>query len=358
MRLGIVIGRFQPVHRQHMEQLIAPALEECDKVLFILGSSLKARDTKNPFLWQDRELMIENAIMEHYGLDHWRSHKIEFECIPVKDYPYSNVRWQLAVQQAVNHEIEDRGWEPEEIVLYGTKKDNSSYYLDLFPHWKSAVKPVVKNELGSTLIRDAWLRGDLDSVAAHLSESTYRYLKKVSTTNEGDYLLTAYEFEKDYKSQFKGSPYPVIHHTVDNIVLWRGSVLLVKRRFHPGKGLWALPGGFIKPDERLVDAAYREMAEETHISLLTNDRSRTLTMDHSWIKASHGFDDPERSRRGRTITQAFLWVVPDWFEINTRHDDDAAATKFFPLNEVLEDMNYDLFEDHQAIIAHLVLSLR
>ncbi|RLF08857.1 MAG: hypothetical protein DRJ62_07785 [Thermoprotei archaeon] len=46
-----------------------------------------------------------------------------------------------------------------------------------------------------------------------------------------------------------------------------GKVLLVKRRFEPDKGLWALPGGLVKLGEKVRDAAVREIEEETGIKI-------------------------------------------------------------------------------------------
>ncbi len=42
-------------------------------------------------------------------------------------------------------------------------------------------------------------------------------------------------------------------------------VLLVRRGSEPGKGKWALPGGLVKPGERVEEAAVREVEEETGI---------------------------------------------------------------------------------------------
>ena len=51
--------------------------------------------------------------------------------------------------------------------------------------------------------------------------------------------------------------------TADSVVTHRASVLLIKRGGNIGKGLWALPGGFLEPREQFYAAALRELAEET-----------------------------------------------------------------------------------------------
>lgn len=52
------------------------------------------------------------------------------------------------------------------------------------------------------------------------------------------------------------------------LVINDGAVLLVKRRYEPYAGLWALPGGHVEPGETTVDAVRREVHEETGITLL------------------------------------------------------------------------------------------
>jgi 8-oxo-dGTP diphosphatase len=51
------------------------------------------------------------------------------------------------------------------------------------------------------------------------------------------------------------------------VVLRRGEVLLVKRRFPPNKGKWALPGGLVELGEVVQDAAVREVEEETGLKV-------------------------------------------------------------------------------------------
>lgn len=54
---------------------------------------------------------------------------------------------------------------------------------------------------------------------------------------------------------------------VSALVLHGGRVLLIKRRCEPDKGLWALPGGLVNLGEKVVDAAVREIFEETGIKI-------------------------------------------------------------------------------------------
>lgn len=54
---------------------------------------------------------------------------------------------------------------------------------------------------------------------------------------------------------------------VGGIIKWKDYVVLVKRKFNPNKGLWAIPGGHLKLGERAADGALRECHEETGLRL-------------------------------------------------------------------------------------------
>ncbi len=92
--------------------------------------------------------------------------------------------------------------------------------------------------------------------------------------------------------------------TVDLVILTvrnsRLKVLLVQRGNEPYKGKWALPGGFLQPDEDLEDAARRELHEETAL----DGRRFQLAQLRTYAA-------PGRDPRGRVLTVAYLAVAPD-----------------------------------------------
>ena len=81
--------------------------------------------------------------------------------------------------------------------------------------------------------------------------------------------------------------------TVDIIIPTSDGIVLVKRAREPYKGMWALPGGFVRYGERLEDAAMREAEEETGLKV----KLRKLVGVYS---------DPSRDPRGHIVSVCFL----------------------------------------------------
>ena len=111
--------------------------------------------------------------------------------------------------------------------------------------------------------------------------------------------------------------------------------LMVRRRSPPYRGKWALPGGFVEEDEGLVDAAKRELGEETGL-----DDVRV----HLEQLATYG--DPGRDPRGRIVSVVHLAFGPELPE--PRAGDDAAAARWRPVDELLSSR---LAFDHGRILA-------
>ena len=135
------------------------------------------------------------------------------------------------------------------------------------------------------------------------------------------------------------SQHPPVAVTVDLVVLTvrddRLQALTVRRGEEPFKGEWALPGGFLKPEEDLVTAAERELLEETGVA---SDRF------HLEQLASYG--DPHRDPRMRTVTVAYVALAAD-LPAPTAGSDAAEAT-WQPVGELLDGGS--LAFDHATIL--------
>jgi 8-oxo-dGTP diphosphatase len=115
--------------------------------------------------------------------------------------------------------------------------------------------------------------------------------------------------------------YPRPALTVDVAIVTREArprVLLIRRKKDPFAGSWALPGGFVDENERLVDAARRELVEET--GLTVSDMEQVYTAG-----------DPGRDPRGWTLSVVFLAQV-DPTVLNPVAADDASEVGWFTLD--------------------------
>ncbi|MCY3562015.1 MAG: NUDIX domain-containing protein [bacterium] len=122
-------------------------------------------------------------------------------------------------------------------------------------------------------------------------------------------------------------------------------VLLIQRGQPPYEGAWALPGGFVQPEEDLADAAARELAEETGIEA---DRARLLQLG--------AYGRPGRDPRMRVVTVAYGAVVAR-LEQAPRGGGDAAHAELVAVADVQSD-RLRLAFDHRLIVDDAVARLR
>lgn len=326
--LAVFIGRFEPFHIAH-KAVVDEALRKANKVAIIIGSANAPRSHRNPFTYEERERMIRDA---------YPAGSERIITVPMEDTLYNDEKWVKDVQAAVLDAFTQAygAWHPlARIALIGHSKDNSSFYLKLFPQWKS-IGVANQDGVSATDIReDYFSRGNVRK--AVLPDSTYGFLMEFGSTEDYANIRDEYEFVATYKRQWANSPFPPTFVTVDAVVVQSGHVLLVQRGARPGKGLWALPGGFLNQDEWIEDAVLRELKEETKIKV-------PLPVLRGNIVNSRVFDNPHRSSRGRTITHTYLIHLPADTELpRVKGSDDAAKARWIPLAEVKRSM---MFEDH------------
>lgn len=343
-KYGVYIGRFQPFHNGHYAML-QQILLQAEKVIIVLGSARSASTIKNPWSTEQRREMIMAALTPEEAQ--------RVLITEVRDHYYNEHLWLAEVIQAVAAIADDEVSEAD-ITLFGYEKDDSSYYLNRFPQWK--YEEIVTNKpIDATDIRALLFGGSKHCPLEwtnNLPKPVSNWIERWSVqwgvqTPEYEGLVDAYQHIAEYRARWKAPekvPFPVTFNTVDCVVIKSGHILLVERGFNPGKGLLALPGGFLNPKERLFDAALRELKEETRIVLAKK------TLEES-LKDSKVFDHPERSLRGRTITHAFFIDLGIGQLPIVRGGDDAAKAMWMPLHRVYESQD-KFFEDHFHIIEY------
>ena len=118
----------------------------------------------------------------------------------------------------------------------------------------------------------------------------------------------------------------------------RLEVLLIRMKRAPFEGRWALPGGRIRADETVEEAAARELSEKTGLAGV-------------YLEQLHTFSDPHRDPGGRCISVAHLALIPPTTELRTT--DKYSAIGWWPA-----DRPPPLAFDHRALCAHAVRALR
>ena len=149
-----------------------------------------------------------------------------------------------------------------------------------------------------------------------------------------------------YKKQYASLPYAPVFVTTDAVVICSGHVLMIKRRSEPGKGLWAMPGGFLNAstDRSVQDAMIRELREETGIKV-------PAPVLIGSIVRSKVFDAIDRSARGRTITHCFRIDLPNGDLPKVKGMDDAEKAQWIPISELDSSV---CFEDHYEILTTMI----
>lgn len=325
----ILIGRFEPFHDAHL-RLVHRATPLCRQLILIVGSANQPRTYKNPFTFAERYAMIKAATG---GLN------VQIQIEPNIDTIYNDQAWAVRVQAIVAKHTKPG----EKIGIIGHKKDPSSFYLDMFPQWGfegvELLEPLDASEIRNLYFKSNANRGFIRNV---VPAPVYDFLEGFIATEEYRQVIREREFLIENAKQYASLKYPPIFVTADALVIQSGHVLMIKRRAEPGKGLWALPGGYVNAytDKTVEDAMLRELREETGIKV-------PLAVLRGSIVETRVFDAIDRSPRGRIITHTSKIVLPDGPLPRVKGDDDAEKARFRPAAEIKSE---ETFEDHYEMV--------
>jgi bifunctional NMN adenylyltransferase/nudix hydrolase len=431
--VAVYIGRFNPFHLGHAYVLEA-ALKTSKLVIVLVGSAGQARSLKNPFTFAEREQMISSWFVTGNNDQHGDLIILPLQDHPYNDTKWIE-SVQDKVRGAMTKYCISRDIILTDVTLTGSNRDESTWYLSSFPQWKSELQPEysradIATKVSATSVREIMygsssaapdllpfakaivgtsmkaiadnaplkdVRAAIDGAVAELLDelrrvkavpplsaaealkvlrlkvptSTAQFIERFMTTDECALLRREWDFVRAYKAAWSVAPYAPIFVTTDAVLVQSGHVLVIVRGAFPGEGLWALPGGFLDPNERLVTCAVREVMEETGIKLAEGKRADEITkaMLLGSIKDEKNFDKPDRSSRGRTVTTAFLMQLDDTKPLakvkgmnaplhETGGEVVVETRKAFwlPISEALRRTDM-WFEDHHAILETMVARL-
>lgn len=369
-RLGVFVGRFQPFHEGHLH-VVQSALERIDHLLILVGSANAPRGMVNTFTVSERIDMIRASLSPQQS--------VRVTLMGLEDSKDSNDEWVASVKHAA-HQVwgEQYGDLPARVTLVGHSKDHSSYYLRLFPEWDSLDVPGVAGNdgrvLSATPLREqllgslrfwfdfldqdpdvkkgafiaqavdrarpaalAWL----DSRPAGVIPATLDLLRGYVESAAFEDPCREAAYAAHFRYAWRHSPYAPMFVTADPVLFHGDHVLMIRRADYPGRGQWALPGGFVEADEPIYEACLRELAEETALGLSADElHDRRFFYKH--------YDNPRRSVRGRVITHAYgFFLDPALPRPSARFNDESMDMDWVHINDLRRDQS---FEDHYNIV--------
>jgi bifunctional NMN adenylyltransferase/nudix hydrolase len=343
--VGLYIGRFNPPHLGHESILFEMLHHRLDTIIVAIGGATGARTFKNPWNFAERSIMINLAFeavkerMKKISSPSFEMPNTKLRIIGIPDY-ISDYRWQ----QDIRVRVEGITTPNDNISIYGYEKDSSSYYLKLFPEW-NFVGVNAQYLLDATTVREKIYKNEFNKEAQPneyndmqmVSGGVLNFINGWVESDEFNQLRREWEFINTYKRQFEGLKHKPVFITVDALFVTRKKeVVLIERKEYPGLGTLAMPGGFVYPDLTLRQSLNRILEKKLGIDIGDIKHTRLEVIDN-----------PDRSLRGRTITNVFV------FE-NFKYDGMLRGEpNYYPIGN-LGMYRQQMFEDHFMIIDHLM----
>jgi bifunctional NMN adenylyltransferase/nudix hydrolase len=283
--------------------------------------------------------MIQASLVDYNMLDD------KVKILPMSDSDYNFKEWIDRFQKTVfmgQFSLSD------EYFIIGHDRDYTSYYLAELGFKTDLIQHAFKKDLSATKVRELMFEGG--NYKDYVSFNTYNLIN-TEFKQELANMTEEWKFIKEYKRKNgckkDGGPleYPPTYVAGDACCYCNGHVLVIQRGRHPGKGLYALPGGFLEQTETCFDCSLRELKEETKIDINKNELRKMK-------KDEHVFDAPNRDMRGRFISHNFFFDLSQICREGlpfVKAADDASEAIWMPISNI-DGMKDQFFTDHAHMI--------
>ena len=214
-----------------------------------------------------------------------------------------------------------------DVVLFGHEKEGNCY-LKWFPQYKfQNIESLY--DINATGIRNKWF-----------TDSRHKF--------DAD-VLADYDYYEKEKIIFGNYPFPetLNFNCGDAIMECAGHVLLIQRKFAPGRNTWALPGGFKNANETFLDCAIRELMEETNVRVPEKVLRGSIVNTKLYDNPNRGMGLP----RSTLAVHIKVSVDSDGKLPRANGSDDAMFAEWKTIDSIMNDIS--LFDDHKDIIAEM-----
>ena len=261
--VGAVLGRFQFFHKGH-ERLIVEAAAKCDILLILIGSSQEFGTAKNPMSLMQRSHTICECLVSN-GID-------DVLLIPVADVLYDDQAWLDNVLDSI------AVWDielPEQTPLYCFDRGGDHQERQMMePYFKThclgddhcgTSSTEVRHKYYYPLLSADWRLG--------LPKYSWEYIETLDLSPAKEEAYEQHKEDWKWNPAKEFAPFPLPNFDcVDMIVRDHlGDILTIVRGEYPGKGKLAMPGGAVDLGETFLQAAVRELKEETGLTAKVED---------------------------------------------------------------------------------------
>lgn len=341
--LAACVLRAHPLHYGHLH-LIRHGLEQAGHVLVALADAHQARTPRTPFTLAERQAVLVQSLSD--------AERARVHIVPLRNHP-TRAQRESSLQRHAQALLHTLGWpddSPVRLLECAAHADDPQALQPV--GWTRHTVPTGAPVRSEPLL-DAWFDAapaptepTWQALATDLPEASLAAMRALTASPIYLELADEWRMLRDYRQAWSSAPYPPVFVTVDTVITCGGRVLLIERGQAPGRGLLAVPGGFLDARDSTWQSALRELLEETGLCLSAPDAAARL-------RGQQVFDHPDRSQRGRTVTHAFHIDLGEQSVPRVEAADDARAAQWVALSELaaLEDRFHD---DHFHMLNHFL----